>query len=177
MTAPYIDPQTVHTPSVGTAPPASWGTTVRNGLETLARAPGCVIVSASSPGTNLNASWTSIKFDAADSRDTDNFHSPTVNPERVTIPAGMGGWYHIAGTVVIGASSSGSRMVRLLINGSTARALNYASASTMTVAMVLPFVVDVLLNAGDYFELQAQMSIAGPLASTAQLAARLVAWP
>ena len=30
MTTPYVDPQTVHNPTTGTSPPASWGDTVRD---------------------------------------------------------------------------------------------------------------------------------------------------
>ena len=33
MTTPYVDPQTIHNPSTGASPPASWGDAVRDALE------------------------------------------------------------------------------------------------------------------------------------------------
>jgi len=68
-------------------------------------------------------SWDDVDFDTED-EDTDTLHSTVTNPERITIPAGCGGWYefHAAATFATGDSANASSAVgvRFLVNGSAA---------------------------------------------------------
>lgn len=116
MTTAYNDPQNVHNPSTGGVPPATWGDTVRDDLQTLANPPGCVLtsndqISAAASGAWYNLSW------ANELRDTDNYHAGT--GDTIVIPATLGGWYHLSGSIVFNYASgdTGVRMVRYTVDG------------------------------------------------------------
>ena len=154
MTTPYIDPEIIHTPATGTAPPASWGGVVRDNLEFLARIPGCVVDrSATMNLPNGAGTWTSVPFTAADLRDTDNYHSTTTDPEKIIIPSGLGGWYELGIYASIQQSTSGHRASRAIINGSSTIFLERntgASGGNHLICSQRP----ALLNAGDSVEFQ-----------------------
>lgn len=104
MTTPnYVDPQTIHNPSTGGTPPASWGDAVRDGLEALAGPPicSCRTNNTSVDTITTSGSWTAVKFSSwlgggsVELIDTDGFHSTSSNPERFTIPTGKDGIYLI----------------------------------------------------------------------------------
>jgi hypothetical protein len=120
MTTPYVDPNIVHVPATGAAPPASWGNTVRDGLEFLVNPPGCVVRRDSDQALAANTQ-VDVLFTDADLRDTDNFHDTSTNSELIVIPAGLGGWYEVGffGIVSFVGSEGGIRTVRAVINGST----------------------------------------------------------
>lgn len=175
LTAPYVDPNSVHVPSVGGTPPASWGTTLRGNGETLARPPGAVIARSGAQSIS-NEAWNTVAFTSADERDTDAYHSTVTNPSRVTIPAGLGGWYDIGGFFSFTSHSTGNRIVQLLLNGV---GTVYQSIWTGAVAngQTMPM-VPLQLVAGDYLEWQVFQNSGGALNLTVARAwARLVAWP
>lgn len=93
-----------------------------------------------------NISWTAITFDS-ETRDDGGFHSTSSNTDRMTAPAT--GWYQISANIEFVASSTGSRMVRFYLNGTTeiARA---ALASIATYSTFVPLTATYYLTASDY---------------------------
>ena len=59
--------------------------------------------------TPVTATLTPVSFTAADILDNANLHSPSVNPERITI--GTTGWYLVFGFAKFAANATGSREV------------------------------------------------------------------
>lgn len=175
MTTPYVDPQSIHNPSTGTSPPAAWGDAVRDGLEYLARAPGC---SVRKSAQNVNATtWTAVRWDATDVRDTDGYHDPASNNSRITIPTGLGGRYYVHGTIAFASNSTGVRMARYRLNGGGDFRLQNLNALGSALGTVLGFSFEVDLAAGDYFELEVWQNSGGTLSITTgcTLDARVVA--
>lgn len=85
-------------PQAGQTASELWGQYVQRNLDRLYSPPGvrCRLASDVSvpASTNVFPSWTQEDWD------TDNFHSNTVNPDRITIPAGMDGIYRCDAAVV-----------------------------------------------------------------------------
>lgn len=83
--------------------------------------------------------------------DTDGFHSTSVNTGRLTVPAGLGGYYLIGASAIWSAeNSSGQRLLRFKVNGSTVHRVGDTSASQAIINDAFPR----YLNAGDYVELE-----------------------
>ena len=105
--------------------------------------------------TNYNFVWDGTT--GVEVIDTNGFHSNTVNPERLTVPAGLGGYYLVAASVEWNSSTSGLRQIRF--DGvSTPIGFVYPGANMvmrsipsgsfyMQISSVIP------LNAGDYVQL------------------------
>lgn len=109
-----------------------------------------------------HATYTSLLFDG-ETFDTGAFHDNATNPERFTVPAGMGGKYLLTGTVSFASDSTGLRIARWLANGG---AQAYGSLTPFTGASNrLSVSTVVALSAGDYVELQGYQSSGGPLAA------------
>jgi hypothetical protein len=172
MTTPYVDPQTVHNPATGTSPPAAWGDTVRDDLEFLARTPGCVAVKTSTQ-TIPDDIGTDIEFSAADERDTDGYHSPSVNPDEIVVPTGLGGWYACQGWVEWGASTAGRRQAIITINGTDA--IEMRSAPTNAGVANQNVIGELLLADGDIVRLNVAQTSGGDLGAVARMSVRLVA--
>lgn len=172
MTTPYIDPASVHNPSPGTSPPASWGDTVRDDLQFLARPAGCVVVRAAAQSipddTNVN-----MQFTAPDLRDTDGFHDPVADGTAIIVPAGLGGWYACSAAVEWSASTVGRRQAILTVNAGVAiisrQAPVNAGASNQIVAG------DLLLPAGAILRLMVAQTSGGTLSVIGRMSMRLVA--
>jgi hypothetical protein len=64
-----------------------------------------------SNNTDTQLNWTSELYD------TDGFHSTVTNTSRITIPAGLGGYYQFRWSLMFAANTSGNRRARLLYNG------------------------------------------------------------
>jgi hypothetical protein len=69
-----------------------------------------------------NNAWQSINFagggDSVEASDSDGFHDGSgANPERITIPAGMAGYYHLQAKIEWQANSAGHRGVMVMVNG------------------------------------------------------------
>jgi hypothetical protein len=171
-TTPYVDPNTVHNPATGTSPPASWGDTVRSDLEFLARTPGCVVVKTATQ-TIPDDTGTDIEFSAADERDTDGYHSPSVNPDEIVVPTGLGGWYAIHAAVEFGASTVGRRQAIITVGGSD----RIEARNAPTNAGVANVIVggELLLAAGDVVRLNVAQTSGGDLGAVARMSVRLVA--
>ena len=151
MTTPYVDPQTVHNPTTGTSPPASWGDTVRDNQQ-LFSAPPSVKAVRTAVQSLANNTDTALAFTAADAWDTDSFHSTTTNNTRITIPAGLGGKYHLIGSVTFATAADSQRVVKIRLNGSTEIGLlNATGIGLGGWSCSVPIMY--ALAAGDYVEL------------------------
>lgn len=152
-TTPYVDPQSIHNPTPGGVPPASWGDAVRDGLEFLVRAPGAIAQRTATLSIS-NGSWTSVPLGATDIRDTDDYHDTSVNTTRVTIPTGLGGWYDVIGACEWAAATVGSRACRLIVNGSTSYTLQRTNSDADLIVCNQSGTRMLLLAATDYVEFQ-----------------------
>lgn len=170
MTAPYVDLNTIHDPTVGGKPPASWGDGVRTNLEGLARPPGCVVVT--STGTNAtDTTWTSVAWNGSDLRDTDGVHAGT--SANLTVP--FTGWYQFNGQLSFPSNATGMRLGRVSVGGAdTARLFQLGSVAGL--ALVCSFSADLFLTAAEVVTLQAWQSSGITLAVSGRVSMRLVAW-
>ena len=172
MTTPYIDPQTVHNPATGTSPPASWGDTVRDDLQLFSTPPSVKAVRTAVQSLAHNTS-TALAFTAADEWDTDSFHSTTVNNTRITVPAGLGGKYHMVGTMDFAAGTASQRGTVIRLNGTT----DIAGSNINSVGVNghnSPVPIVYRLAAGDYIELFGFQSSGVALNITGTLSAHWV---
>lgn len=153
-TTPYVDPDSVHVPAPGVSPPASWGTTVRDNLEFLARPPGCKVLRTANQSIP-NGTWTSIQFTAADAFDTDAFHDSATDPEQIVIPTGLGGWYQLNAIAQFASNATGNRAIRARVNGSVIYGGDGVDAAQFTGALTsVNLAEEVLLAAGAVLEIQ-----------------------
>lgn len=162
-TTPFVDPQTIHTPSTGTVPPASWGTALRNDLVTLATPPGCT-AQRTTAQTIVNGTISAIAFTAADLRDTDAYHDTVTNNTRLTVPAGLGGLYQVFYNVGFASNATAYRQAQVNKNGVV------ASPSLCAIVPAVSGQVQwfsgaglILMNATDYLELAVVQTTGGNL--------------
>jgi hypothetical protein len=96
-------------------------------------------VSLVNTGTKaITWSYQPLPFDGAEEYDTDGFHSPSTNPSRITIPAGLSGLYLISGVWVNQTGGTATGVIRK--NG-----VDYGGG--MAFSFLVPAVP------GDYFEI------------------------
>jgi hypothetical protein len=76
---------------------------------------GCRVY-ASSAQAIANATDTKVAF-ANESFDTDGFHSNVTNNTRITIPAGLGGYYRVTFNIGFATSAIGRRIYGVAFNG------------------------------------------------------------
>ena len=151
MTTPYLDPQTVHNPTTGTSPPASWGDTVRDNQQLFSAPPSVKAVRTANQSLAHNTS-SALQFNAADAWDTDSFHSTTTNNTRITVPAGLGGKYHIIGEANFSLGADSQRFGFIQLNGSASiGSFRGTSGATSNFTSSVPIFYK--LAAGDYIEL------------------------
>jgi hypothetical protein len=154
VTQPYVDPATVHVPSPGTSPPASWGTVVRSDLEFLVRRPGAK-ARRIAPQTIPAGAWTSVEFTGPDDFDTDAFHDTGSSSQVFTVPTSLGGWYDIRAAATFAPNATGNRAIRVVINGVTTYQAVAVDASQVSGGQTgVTFSEELFLAAGDTFEVQ-----------------------
>ena len=109
-----------------------------------------------------NATYTAITY-TGETYDTSNYHDNSTNTSRITIPAGLGGYYLIAYQISWSTNGNGQRLVRIYVNGSTIPYMNgFANPSSgydnnFAGATILS------LAAGDYIELFGYQDSGGSL--------------
>lgn len=164
----YVDPNSLHNPSNGTSPPASWGDNVRDNIVWLAGdaasgnpKPMCRVYHNASQNI-ATATWTSVSMNS-ERYDVGGMHSTVTNTSRITIPSGGGGVYHLFGQVRFATNATGIRAVRLLLNGTTSIAQRNNSA-TSTDPCHIGISCDYKLSAADYVEVQVYQASGGLLA-------------
>ena len=108
-----------------------------------------------------NITVTKLAFDT-DRYDVYGFHDTATNNTRITIPAGLGGMYHIAGMASFAAHATGERLLRIILNNATliGRVLHDAAPTNATEIQVYSAW---WLIAGDYVELQGYQDTGGAL--------------
>lgn len=90
---------------------------------------GCRVTKTTPNQSISNNTSTNVTFDA-ETYDTDSFHSNTVNNTKMTIPAGLGGYYRITLNIGWDTNSSGRRTISIKRNGSSIIALAEATPAT-----------------------------------------------
>jgi hypothetical protein len=167
VTTPYVDPQTIHNPATGTSPPASWGDSVRDGLEFCAKRPG-VVLDRSASQSIANNSNVAIAFGTGTTlRDSDAWHSESTNNTRVTIGTGFSGWYRCDAFVRFATNGTGHRDVFVRVNGSTTVAHSVAKVAPITAQDAFASTSCLVqLVAGDYVELVVLQTSGGALNAT-----------
>lgn len=108
-----------------------------------------------------NATITALAFDS-ERYDTDGFHDPATNNSRLTIPAGEGGTYFLAGAVGFVSNATGERQFRFLLNGTTLLTVLEIQASSVG-PVYFPLATEYELAAGDYVELVVYQNSGGAL--------------
>jgi hypothetical protein len=95
---------------------------------------------------------TAVAFDGADSYDTDDMHSPTVNNSRITI--NTDGIYAVSGTFAWNGAPTVRFHLQIAVNGSITAAYNYPiDISTGTQAVALNINTMYSFVAGNYVQL------------------------
>lgn len=165
--AAYVDPNSVHTPTTATAPPAAWGVAVNEAIEYLAGdaasgnpKPMCRVYNSSATSI-ANSTATALTFDS-ERFDVGAMHSTSSNTGRITIPTGCGGIYSIGAHVQWASNATGARAVWLRINGTTIIAVDERSpfsGATITQSIVTEY----KLAAADYLEVVVQQTSGGSL--------------
>jgi hypothetical protein len=131
-----------------------------------------VEVATATPTVNGNNAWVSIEWTAADRRDTDSYHA--AGSEAVVIPAGLGGWYNLSGTIAWASNVTGTRMLRYTINGAGDDRIFAVPTTSNTLGFRASFSRDVLLVAGDTLRLQAWQNSGATLNVEGTASIRLV---
>ncbi len=104
-------------------------------------------------GSDISVEWNAETFDS------DAFHDNSTNPNRLTVPSGLGGKYLITGVLLHpGPSLGGSqRHVAIYKNGSTVIGRNQdsvAGSNIVSISLMVTSLAD--LVAGDWVEIQGQ---------------------
>jgi hypothetical protein len=95
--------------------------------------------------------------------DSHGFWNPTVNPERFTVPTGLGGVYIIAGQIGYDVIASGRRAAWIFKNGER-RGIAENAGDDSGLGMSFTVVTFLELQAGDYIELVARQDSGGTVA-------------
>lgn len=166
MTTPFVDPQSLHNPATGTSPPASWGDAVRDGVVFCAAPPSCK-ANRTTTQSIADITSTAVSFTAADSWDTDSFHSTATNPSRLTVPSGLGGKYLIVATASWANNSTGWRDLRIRANGSIDLATERVGTGAANPYPISTMSTVEQLAAGTYIEVTAWQNSGAALDVTA----------
>ena len=127
---------------------------------------GCRVRPSANQNCSSGGSGLAVSFDTNDN-DTNGFHSTTVNPTRITVPAGYGGLYLFVGQLEYQTGSAGIREAYIRKNGvdTSSGWLGYNTMNPLQTTNTNRIQVVVLawLSGGDYMELMAFQSSGGTL--------------
>jgi len=141
------------------------------------RAIGCRVYGSAGVSHAVSGTIQAMTFDT-ERYDLDGvatgFHSTVSNTSRLTVPAGLGGIYHIGGCISIPVSTTGSvRVIAIRLNGTTYLAQSSPNDDPAAAAALEMHVsCDYKLAVADYVELMVNqdsggaLTIAGPNATT-----------
>jgi len=122
---------------------------------------GCRATKTGSNQTLSNNTYTLVTFNA-ETYDTDGFHSTSTNPERMTVPAGLAGYYEVTANVGFDTNIVGRRLLQIRKNGS-AISVGEASPGVATVYPAFNTSLIVYLAVGDYVDFEAYQTSGGNL--------------
>jgi len=128
---------------------------------------GCRVY-ASSAQTISNATDTKLAF-ANETFDTDSFHSNVTNNTRITIPAGLGGYYRVTANSGFLSNASGRRIMAIALNGTNVSQVETTANASAEPAASLTDIYS--LAAADYLEINVYQTSGGNL-NTSGAAAR-----
>jgi hypothetical protein len=112
--------------------------------------------------TISNTTDTVLNFSGTDLYDTDGFHDPATNNSRITIPAGLGGYYMVYGLNTWDVNATGRRFCELKKNGTKIFTSNgFGPNATAAPSNMISVVIE--LAATDYVEYQVWQSSGGNL--------------
>jgi hypothetical protein len=163
----YLDIQSLHNPSTGTVPPASWGDQIRDNLEFLVDPPACSI-SQSSSQTVASATTVVMGTTSLENYDNDAMHNDSSNRSRITV--NTAGRYLAMATVFTDSFAGGvPSYYRFLFrkNGTTSiggfRMKNSADSNE---AVRIAASRTLVMSAGDYMEVTFDHTLGGPIEVT-----------
>jgi hypothetical protein len=105
-----------------------------------------------SANSNLtNGSLAYVAFDGTDDYDTDAYHDPASSNTRLTVPTGLGGYYHITASALVSADP-GRMYCVIRKNGTTLMATGAVYESSSTGASAAAVSCTLNLAQGDYVE-------------------------
>ena len=121
---------------------------------------GCAVwrdgVQVLSTGADTDILWN------AEHHDVGGFHSTSVDPEKVTVPSGMDGYYHIHVVIKWEGSAANSRFIDIQVNGTGLRTSTQADISEARVFDQQMFITQ-FLEAGDVVTVQVNQDSGGDL--------------
>lgn len=159
----YTDPATIHDPASSTAPPASWGDTVRDDLEWFANdKPRARVYNSANITHTTNGAAQVVTFNS-ERYDVGGCHSTSSNTGRLTVPSGGGGLYAIGACIGWAANASGIRAASIRVNGSVLIATEETPAFSANSTPKHNLYTEWELAAGDYVEVLAYQSSGGSL--------------
>jgi hypothetical protein len=144
-----VDLNTIHNPSVGSIPPATWGDHIRDTLEFL-KSPPRVKVKRSSTQSIPSGTETAVAWNAED-YDSELMHDNASNPSRLVCRTA--GTYAIWAAPEFSANGTGVRFSQVWINN----ILNVRSPLLVADGLTLigmPIYVEALLAVDDFVEIK-----------------------
>lgn len=133
------------------------GSVVMSSLVTATAQPRCM--AWSSVGLALpSGAWTSIGFESED-YDVGGLHSTATNPTRITVPVGSSGLFLVGATVRCTTGGAGNIIFSRFLKNSTTEVSGAATSVLSSVAgITLHPTAPIVLDGGDFLEVQAQPS-------------------
>lgn len=115
---------------------------------------GCIISEATAQSVTDNAAVVALTSNDAEIVDTNGFHDTSSNTSRITIPTGLGGYYHVFGEILFAAdTTAGYRHAQIRVDGTT----GVANSRLANIGVALSTIVQVQytgsLTASQYVEL------------------------
>jgi len=123
-----------------------------------------VSVYNSTGATISNATLTILNFDS-EWFDTDAFHSTVSNTSRLTVPSGFGGYYRVEAKLFFASNGTGSRIARILKNGTLVDASYFEHGAYSNGKNILHPYVILNLAATDYVQVEVYQDSGGNLAT------------
>jgi hypothetical protein len=147
---PFTDPNSIYTPSSGTAVPAAWLSQVRTNQKWFADDKPRARVYRTSAQSIPSGAATMVLFDA-ERYDVGGCHSTVSNTSRLTVPSGGDGLYVMGANLLLAAAAGGARQCGLRINGSVFLGITSAVPETIY-GNYFAISTEYELAAGDYVE-------------------------
>lgn len=160
---PYDSPASTQNPATGDPILAAWGDAVNTGMDYLAtNFPHCSVYNNTTQ-TIGNNSLTKLTANSELS-DIGGMHSTVSATSRITAPSGETGLYVCTTTVSFDAHATGDRVIRFLVDNTTAYACQQVNTNTAgSQITALNGTRVIALAAGSYVEVQALQRSGGDL--------------
>jgi hypothetical protein len=122
---------------------------------------GCSLYQTAGSTSITNGTYVAMAYDA-ERFDTHGFHDNVTNNSRITIPAGLGGYYLVRMNTRFDLSAVGTRQGALFVNGvQVSDNPEYTPSAAVYVSAIGSLILN--LNAGDYLQHAVRQTTAGAL--------------